>query len=102
MTIPHEQLFNKVQLVLESKIDEFKYFKYDVITIMELWEYCVEKKWRKMKIEEIPLHDIVSTIFSITPSEVLGYSQIKEFKVNQTLVEINMEEFQVLLGIKKE
>lgn len=100
MTIPHEQIFNEVQLVLQSKIDEFKYFKYDVITIRELWDYCIEKKWRKMKVEEIPLHDIVSTIFSISASEVLGHSQIKQFKENQTLVEINMEEFQELLGIK--
>lgn len=103
MTIPHEELYNKVQLVLQSKIDEFKYFNYDAITIAQLWEYCVEKKWRKKKIEEIPLHDIVSTIFSITHSEVINHSQVKEFKMNPTLVEINMEEFEELLGpIKKE
>lgn len=101
MAVPYELLYEKVQIVLQSKLEEFRFYQYDAITIEQLWQYCVEKKWRKQVIEEIPLHEMVSSIFSITPSEILNYVQIKSLQSNDGMVELNMEDLEELLGLKK-
>lgn len=98
MTVPYEALYHKVDIILQSKLEEFHLYEYDAITMEQLWVYCVEKKWRKKVIEELPLYEIASTIFSITPSELLNYVQVKSFKYHDGLVEINMEELEELLG----
>lgn len=100
MTVPYEALYNKVDIILQSKLEEFQYYEYDAITMEQLWMYCVEKKWRKKAIEELRLHEIASTIFSITPSELLNYVQVKSLQSNEGLVEINIEELEQLLGPK--
>ena len=43
MTIPYEALYNKVDIILQSKLEEFHLYEYDAITIEQLWAYCVEK-----------------------------------------------------------
>ena len=101
MAVPYELLYKKVQIVLQSKLEEFQFYQYDAITIEQLWKYCVEKKWRKQVIEEMRLHEMVASIFSITPSEMLNYVQIKSLQSNDGIVELNMEEIEELLGTKK-
>ncbi|KGR83438.1 post-transcriptional regulator [Lysinibacillus odysseyi] len=101
MTVPYEALYNKVDIILQSKLEEFHLYEYDAITMEQLWVYCVEKKWRKKVIEELPLYEIVSTIFSITPSELWNYTQVSNLKSFDGLVEINMEELEELLGTSK-
>ncbi len=101
MTVPYEALYNKVDIILQSKLEEFHLYEYDAITMEQLWVYCIEKKWRKKVIEELPLYEIVSTIFSITPSELWNYTQVSNLKSFDGLVEINMEELEELLGTSK-
>lgn len=100
MTVPYEALYNDVEIILQSKLEEFQFYEYDAITMEQLWMYCVEKKWRKKTIEELRLHEIASTIFSITPSELLNYVQVKSLQSHEGLVEINIEELEELLGPK--
>ena len=59
------------------------------------------KKWRKQVIEELPLHVVVSAIFSVTPSELLNYAQVESLKSMDGIVELSTEELEELLGIKK-
>ena len=87
--------------MLQSKLEEFKYYQYDAITVEQLWMYCIEKKWRKQVIEELPLHVVVSTIFSVTPSEILNYAQVKDLQSMNGIIELSMEELEELLGTKK-
>ena len=101
MVVPYESLYRKVQIVLQSKLEEFQLYEYDAITIEQLWTYCVEKKWRKQVIEELPLHVVVSAIFSVTPSELLNYAQVKSLKEIGGMVELSEEELEALLGTKK-
>ena len=101
MIVPYQLLYKEVQIVLQSKLEEFQLFQYDAITIEQLWMYCVERKWRKQVIEELPLHTVVATIFSITPSEILNYVQVKELQSSGGMVELSMEELDELLGTKK-
>ena len=101
MVVPYESLYRKVQIVLQSKLEEFQLYQYDAITIEQLWMYCVEKKWRKRVIEELPLHVVVSAIFSVTPSELLNYAQVESLKAIDGIVELSAEELEELLGTKK-
>ena len=100
MALPYESLYRNVQIVLQSKLEEFKFYQYDAITVEQLWMYCIEKKWRKQVIEELPLHVIVSAIFSVTPSEILNYAQVKDLKSMDEIVELSMEDLEELLGPK--
>ena len=101
MVVPYESLYRKVQIVLQSKLEEFQLYQYDAITIEQLWMYCVEKKWRKQVIEELPLHVVISAIFSVTPSELLNYAQVEGLKSMDGIVELSTEELEELLGTKK-
>ena len=67
MPIPYRSLYDKVLIVLDSKIDEFKYYGYKEITKDELWSYCI-KKWRKVNIEQLRLHEVVGTIYNVSVS----------------------------------
>ena len=100
MALPYESLYRNVQIVLQSKLEEFKFYQYDAITVEQLWMYCIEKKWRKQVIEELPLHVIVSAIFFFFSSEILNYAQVKDLKSMDEIVELSMEDLEELLGPK--
>ena len=101
MVVPYESLYRNVQIVLQSKMEEFRFHQYNAITVEQLWMYCIEKKWRKQVTEDLPLHVIVSTIFSVTPSEILNYAQVKDLQSMNGIIELSTEELEELLGTKK-
>ena len=101
MVVPYESLYRKVQIVLQSKLEEFQLYQYDAITSEQLWMYCVEKKWRKQVIEELPLHVVVSAVFSVTPSEILNYAQVKDLRSINGIIELSTEELDELKKKKK-
>lgn len=96
--IQYEQLYNKVLPVLQSKLDEITYYQYDGITIEEIWNFCLRKKWRKKRIEKLRLFEIVETIYSIKPSEIVSYFQIQQFQTTNWFQEVTKEELQMLLA----
>ncbi|MEO4052148.1 post-transcriptional regulator [Solibacillus sp. CAU 1738] len=97
MIIRSQNLFEKVQPVLQSKVEEFKYYNYNAISKEQLWNYCIDKKWRKKNIEELALYEIVATIFAITPSEIVNYQHITDFKTAEWFTETSQEELEMLL-----
>jgi len=98
MSMQYEQLFEKIRPAIDSKIAEFRYFEYDAITAEELWRYCVEKKWRKKKIEQLRLYEVIATIFSVSPSDIVSFNQVEFLQSNNWFEEVNTEELQLLLG----
>lgn len=98
MTIQNEKLFQKVLPVLQSKLEEFKYFGYDSITIEDIWNYCLVKKWRKLNIDELRLHEAVETVFSIKASDLVSQFQIQQFKEDHWFSEIKEDELKSLLN----
>ena len=96
--LQHEQLFYKLQIVLQSKIEEFQYLNYPSITKEQLWKYCIEKKWRKKTVQELRLYELVGTIFSVTPSEVLTSLNEPSYESLGSFAEINADEMDLLLG----
>lgn len=88
MIILYEALFQQMRLVLQSKAEEFHLYGYQQVTSQQLWAFCVEKKWRKRQIEAIQLHEVVATIFSITPAEFMHYIQMQEMNNKEIAVGI--------------
>lgn len=100
MAIPYESLYQKVQMVLNNKMEEFRYFGYEAITKEDLWNYCIEKKWRKKEVDELRLHEVVATIFAVTSSELISYAQVKGLKEDPFQLEIPAEEMNHLFHLK--
>jgi len=98
MSMQHEQLFEKIRPAIDSKMEEFKHYQYNAITAEELWRYCVEKKWRRKNIEQIRLHEIIATIFAVSPSDIVSFNQVEFLQSNDWFTELNTEELKMLLG----
>lgn len=100
MPILFQSLYDKVLIVLDSKIEEFKYYGYKEITKHELWSYCINKKWRKANIEQLRLYEVVETIYHVSASEMMNYLQVTKLKEQQSqpLVIISQEEMEFLLN----
>ena len=97
LSIVHKPLFDQVQLVLQSKLDEFKMQRYTEITMEEMWNYCIKKKWKKRQVEDILIYEIVATIYSLTPSEIVSQAHINELYKTDLNLGINLEELNLLL-----
>ena len=97
MSIVHKPLFDQVQLVLQSKLDDFKMQRYTEITMEEMWNYCIKKKWKKRQVEDILIYEIVATIYSLTPSEIVSQAHINELYKTDLNLGINLEELNLLL-----
>jgi len=98
MSMQHEQLFEKIRPAIDSKMAEFKHYQYDAITAEELWRFCVEKKWRRKNIDQLRLHEIISTIFSVSPSDIVSFNQVEFLQSSDWFTELNTEELKMLLS----
>jgi hypothetical protein len=97
MQVIHETIFDNVQLVLKMKLEEFHQQNYNDFTIEDIWHYCVTKKWKKKNIQEIHIHEIVATIFSVKPSDMLSQVHIHELHQTQLNISLDLEELNMLL-----
>ena len=93
----YKPLFDQVQLVLQSKLEEFKMQNYTEITMEDMWNYCIAKKWKKRQIEDIPIYEIVATIYSLTPSEIVSQAHMNELYKTDLNIGLNLEELNLLL-----
>ncbi|HWK24333.1 MAG TPA: post-transcriptional regulator [Ureibacillus sp.] len=98
--IQFEQLYKEVLPVLQSKMDEIIYYEYEGITLEDIWNFCVKKKWRKKKLEDLRLYEIVETIYAVKPSEIVSYFQIQQFRSENWFSDINQNDLQELLNRK--
>lgn len=102
MAVPFESLYQKVEIVLSGKIEEFQYCGYKAITKEQLWLYCIEKKWRKKTVGELHLYEIVATIYNAVASDLLNYTQIKTLKNTIIHAPLSDEELALLLSPLKD
>lgn len=96
MVIRFEQLYKHVEIVIESKIEEFRYCGYKAITKEQLWNYCLDKKWRKKDVGQLRLYEIVATIYAVSASHIMNYEQVNEFRYTQ-VAPLSKEELDFLL-----
>ena len=83
MKIAYEEIYSHVLPALESKKSEFEVYQYKTVSVEDIWNYCISKKWRKKNIPEIFLHQIVNDILSISPAEYMTFEQIENFRTIQ-------------------
>jgi hypothetical protein len=83
---PYDRVRLVVTPALKSKQEEFLLLGYGKVSIDQIWEYLVKKKWRKPK-EDAPLHLIVNDILSLNVSEYMHYATIEAFKQSSNSVE---------------
>ena len=76
---PNEQYRNQVKPALKSKIDELNMLGYGDITEQQLWNYLVNKKWKK-ETSEFRLFEVVADIMSINPGAFMNYATMEAFK----------------------
>lgn len=96
MTIPYASLYKKVQIILQNKIEEFHYLGYTEITERDLWNYCIDKMWRKEDIQNLRLHQIASGIFNVSGSEIIQYQQLQGLKQSSFDMKISEDDFKNL------
>lgn len=86
---------SQVGPALESKLEEFKLLGYDSISESALWEFLINKKWKKVN-EELKLFEVVQDIFAIKVSDYISYATIEAYKADEFSLK-NEEDWKELL-----
>ncbi|MDG4655400.1 post-transcriptional regulator [Ectobacillus antri] len=68
----------QLQVVLESKADEFKLLGYDQVTAQEIWDCLMSKKWKQP--EEIKLYQLVNDVLALSSSDYMTYLTMEAYK----------------------
>ena len=93
---PYEKFREKVQPVIESKLEEFHILGYERVTDKELWDYLTQKIWRKPK-DDVHLYELVSDIFAVKVSDVVHFRTIAEMQTADWFSPEGVEELKKLL-----
>lgn len=68
-----------VKPALNSKVEEFSLLGYGTIHEQQLWDFLINKKWRKVK-EERKLYEIIDDIMSVKAGEYMNYASVEALK----------------------
>jgi hypothetical protein len=82
----YEQFRKEVGPAIASKQAEFKMLGYEDVTQKELWEFLINKKWKRPK-EDVCLYEIVADILAIQPGEYMNFMTVEAFKHGQSVLE---------------
>ena len=96
MTVPYASLYERVQIILKNKVEEFHYLGYKAITEKDLWGFCIDKVWRKEDVQNLRLHQLASGIFNVSASEIIQYQQIHGLKRSSHHLKISEDELKSL------
>jgi hypothetical protein len=69
-----------VEPAMRSKMEEFRLFGYEEVTEEIVWQFLLQKKWKKRKIEELKLYELVNDILAVKISEVMNFMTMEVFK----------------------
>ena len=96
MNVQYENLFEHVRPALESKIFEFRLYQYDSITELDLWNYCLTKRWRKRDIQGMRVFEMVNDILETSPAQYMTHTQIEDYRTSNWFSEFNAGDLQAL------
>jgi len=85
----YEQFRKNVRPAIKSKLEELKMLGYGAVTEDEMWEYLLNKRWKKPK-ENTRLYEIVADILAVKPGEYMNFATVEAFK--QTSLTLSDEE----------
>ncbi len=69
------ELYTRLLPALNAKLSEFKRLKITDLTPVNLWNYCLDKKWVNKK--DLGIHDLVDDILNIDILEIKEYLKNK-------------------------
>lgn len=93
-----QALYDKVEMILDSKVSEFELYHFTTVTKQDLWEFAKLKFWKKKRLDELPLHQIVADLYAISPSTYMSVTQIQQFKSENWFSELKKEDLEQLLN----
>jgi hypothetical protein len=79
---PNEIYRASVQQILEGKKREFIILGYETINEDLLWQYLIEKTWKRAK-EAYRLHQVVADIYTIRPNDFMNHATVEVFKKSE-------------------
>ncbi|WP_243524607.1 post-transcriptional regulator [Bacillus pseudomycoides] len=69
----------QLQIVLESKVEEFQMIGYDRVTTEDIWKCLKSKKWKKVD-SEVRLHELVNDVLTLTANEYMTYLTVEAYQ----------------------
>ncbi|MFD3449378.1 post-transcriptional regulator [Microbacteriaceae bacterium 4G12] len=69
----------QLQLVLDSKVEEFHMLGYDRVTAQEIWECLKGKKWKRLT-GDVKLHQLVNDILTLSTGDYMTYLTVEAYK----------------------
>ncbi|MFO1443060.1 post-transcriptional regulator [Bacillus sp. Bva_UNVM-123] len=91
----NDSLRKDVQVVLQSKLEEFSLLGYGQVSEQEIWNFLIRKKWRKLSEPKL-IHEIVEDILSVKVGEFFNFATVEAIKEAEFAFD-NEEELQELL-----
>lgn len=91
-----DELYTHVLPALESKKNEFHLYGYTVVTERGLWDYLVQKKWRRKDISNMRPYEIVQDLFKLFPAQFMTYTQTEAQRNSSAFPELSEEERAIL------
>jgi hypothetical protein len=88
-------LREQVMPALVCKKDEFHLLGYEEVTIEQLWDCLLHKKWKKLK-EEKKLFEIVNDILTLSVSEYMTYMTVQSLQETNWFADDNLEALEEL------
>lgn len=85
-----------------SKRNEFHMYGYASVSNEDIWAFCVQKTWKKQKVDTMPVHQVIHDILQLTPATYMTFTQIEEQREANWFSELNSEELQMLLTPKNQ
>jgi len=91
-------LFHQVEPALRSKAEELRMYE-QTIRSEDVWHVCQEQIWQHQAVEDLPIHQVVRDILSVTLAQ---WHDTRVFVATQEVThahpELNEEELEVLLA----
>ncbi|HEK9101369.1 histidine kinase [Bacillus pfraonensis] len=69
----------QLQVVLESKVEEFQMIGYDRVTTEEIWKCLKSKKWKKVD-SDVRLYELVNDVLTLTANEYMTYLTVEAYQ----------------------
>lgn len=91
----YEQFRKNVRPAIKSKLEELEMLGYGAVTEEEMWEYLLNKRWKKPK-EDARLYEIVADILAVKPGEYMNFATVEAFKLSSVTLSDEEERRELL------
>lgn len=84
------ELREQLMPALQCKYDEFRLLGYHQVTMEQIWDCLVQKKWKNFK-KEKKLFELVNDILSLQIGEYMSFVTMQSYKEQRFLGDDDLE-----------